>query len=125
MTISGYLAFFIVVVVSSIPYLWIRKVLAYRSFGWDLESAAQAHEAGQINREEFLQILDRLEEINQDLSKLPYLNLIFSSYVLNILVGYLLSDADARTIPNSMSALTSLASVPWMHVDRLLSSILF
>ena len=125
MTISGYLAFFIVAVVSSIPYLWIRKILAFRSFGWDLDSAVQAHEAGQINHEEFLQIIDRLGEINQDLAKLPYLNLITSSYLLNILVGYLLSDVDARTIPNSMSALTSLASVPWMHVERLLSGILY
>ena len=78
-----------------------------------------------MTEEEWRSVEIEANKVTAELDDIPYFSVILFSYFLNGLVGYLLSDAEARTISNSMSDLTSFTSVPWVHVERLLSSLLF
>ncbi len=105
-SITGWLAGFIIIVVT--PLLLARlRIFVFVNFLYDT-----------TNDEEW-------EECKERLMKIPYIGLFFGSYGIHIVLGYLMSDAEARNISNDLSALHELALVPHSFLEQLLSSFMF
>ena len=106
-SITGWLAWLIVCGVT--PLLWLRlRHFVYINFFYDINNDEE--------RERYRQ---------EKLAKIPYFSTFFGSYVIHIVLGYLMSDAEARNIGNDTTALHELALVPHSFLEQLLSSFMF
>lgn len=106
MTITGYASFFIVTVLSFLTFMKLRSIY-HLNFVYD-----------KTDPESFGRYID------EKLKKTPWLEGIFFSYLLNIVVGFFLSGTTINEIGNDMNSIFNLAAVPTLMLDDFLIKIL-